>query len=89
MASSGNCHVTISQPRDASPRHLESAVSWVRALLRGRCRATARDGDGGRDDRLVREDARREAALSLLLGDGVSFTGREYQLIELLWRTDP
>jgi hypothetical protein len=37
----------------------------------------------------LRPRSLREAALSLSLGDGIPFTGRDYQLLERLWRTDP
>jgi hypothetical protein len=30
-----------------------------------------------------------EAAIALSVGDGVPFTARDYQLLELLWRIDP
>jgi hypothetical protein len=61
-------------------------------LFSPQCReTTARDEDRGdaRNARLPREDALREAAISLSLDEGLSFAGREYQLIELLWRTEP
>jgi hypothetical protein len=86
--------LTNSQGSGARPKELEVALSWVRALfpLRGR---PARQPDpspqdaAARDTRLSRADALREAALSLSLGDGIPFTGRDYQLLEQLWRTDP
>ncbi len=54
-----------------------------------RCRRAQRPDLAPHDARLAREDALREAAISLSLGDGVPITGREYRLLEQLWRTDP
>jgi hypothetical protein len=68
----------------------------VRALFSMRGRRTSpqpdrppRGLDHAGDPGLARQDALSEAATSLSLGDGVPFTGREYQLFELLWRTEP
>lgn len=90
------CHrLTNSQVSGSPPKRLESALSWVRALFPLRCQPAQqldpllRDTDCARDASLSREDALREAAISLSLGDGALFTGREYQLIEQLWRIDP
>ena len=86
--------LTNSQGSGARPKELDAAFSWVSALFSLR-RRSARQPDPSpqdaeaRDTRLAREDALREAALSLSLGDGIPFTGRDYQLLERLWRTDP
>jgi hypothetical protein len=63
---------------------VDKALAWARALFAVRCRA---QGDP-RDTALARADALREAAISLSLGDGVPLSGREYRLIEPLWRID-
>jgi hypothetical protein len=79
----------------AWPKELEAALSWVRALFPLRCQPPRQPGpslqaaEEARDSHLSREDELREAALSLSLGDGIPFTGRDYQLLEQLWRTDP
>lgn len=90
------CHrPTNSQASSSPPRALEGALSWVRALFSLRRQPTRQpdpsphDAEDARDAPLVREDALREAVASLSHGDGVPFTVREYQLLELLWRTDP
>jgi hypothetical protein len=69
---------------DAETGTVEKAVAWVRELFSVRCRAQ-RDP---RDTALSRADTLREAAILLSLGDGVPLTGREYWLIEELWRID-
>lgn len=63
---------------------VEKALAWVGALFSVRCRVR-RDP---RDAALARADALREAAISLSNGDGVPLTGRDYRLIEQLWRID-
>jgi hypothetical protein len=84
-----------SQASGPRARALESALSWVRALFSLRCPPTrqpdpsAPDVEDARDAPLMREDALREAVMSLSHGDGVPLTVREYQLLELLWRIDP
>jgi hypothetical protein len=86
--------VTNSQGSGARPKELEAALSWVRALFPPRGRPARKplpsphDAEA-RDSHLSRADALREAALSLSLGDGIPLTGRDYQLLEQLWRTDP
>jgi hypothetical protein len=85
--------LTNSQESRAWPKELEAALSWVRALSPLRCQPPQQTGpspqETARDSRLSRAEALREAALSLSLGDGLPFTGRDYQLLEQLWRTDP
>jgi hypothetical protein len=94
MASAARRKVTNSQVSGFASTQFRSAFSWARALFSlqcesgKKCRPTPSDSEA-RDTRLAREDALREAALALSLGDGVPLTGREYQLIERLWRTDP
>ena len=41
------------------------------------------------DPGLSREDQLYEAAIALSLGDGIPFTARDYQLLELLCRIAP
>jgi hypothetical protein len=85
--------LTNSQGSGARPKELEAALSWARALFSLRPRSARQPAPSpqdaeARDTRLAREDALREAALSLSLGDGIPFTGRDYQLLERLWRTE-
>jgi hypothetical protein len=76
------CH-TLTNSQASRVPHDGGVGSWVRALLHLRCRAIP----SPRDVALAREDALREAAISLALGDGL--TAREYQLLEQLRRIDP
>jgi hypothetical protein len=79
-----NCQA--SESRQKRP----GALFWAQSLVRLRGWRGRGRHDPPRDDaRLVRENVVREAAISLSLGDGIPFTGREYQLLEQLWRTDP
>jgi hypothetical protein len=79
------CHrMTNFHSPDGETGAADKAFAWVRALFAVRCRA---QGDT-RYTALARADTLREAAISLSLGDGVPLTGREYQLIEQLWRID-
>jgi hypothetical protein len=71
--------LTNSQPSRVA-QDCGNARSWVRALLCLRCRAVSSPQDAA----LVREDALREAAISLSLGDGIPLTGRDYRLLEHL-----
>ncbi len=64
---------------------VDKAVAWVGALFGVRCRA---QGDLHAIPLSRCGDALREAAISLSLGDGVPLTGREYRLIEQLWRIE-
>jgi hypothetical protein len=87
--------LTNSQGSGAWPKGLDAALSRIRALFPLRCHPgrqidlSPQGAEQAGDTRLAREDALREAALSLSLGDGIPFTGRDYQLLEQLWRTDP
>jgi len=93
MARTARHRATNSQA--SPPRALEGALSWVRALFSPHCPPTRQpdpsphDAGDARDAPLMREDALREAVMSLSHCDGVPFTVREYQLLELLWRTGP
>jgi hypothetical protein len=94
MASAAHRKLTNSQVSGFPSTQFQSALSCARALFSlqcepgKKCRPMPSDAEA-RDTRLARDDALREAALALSLGGGVSLTGREYQLIERLWRTDP
>ena len=95
MASAARRKLTNSQVSGFASTQFESAFSWARALFSLQCQPVKRsdpmqrDEEAPRDGRLAREDALREAAISLSIGDGVPLTAREYQLIERVWRTDP
>jgi hypothetical protein len=82
MARNARHRLTYFHPRGEGARTVQKAPAWVRALSSVQCQ-TQRDP---RDAALARADALREAALSLSLGDGVPFSGREYRLLEQLWR---
>jgi hypothetical protein len=94
MARAACLRVINSQGSEFRQGRGQGALSWVRALFSPACQATRqpellqRDEEEARDARLTRADALREAALSLSLGDGIALTGRDYQLLEQLWRTD-
>jgi hypothetical protein len=85
----------LTNSQESWPKELDAALCWMRALFPLRCQPprqpspSAPEAEGARDSRLSRADALREAALSLSLGDGIPLTGRDYQLLEQLWRTDP
>jgi hypothetical protein len=79
------CYTLINSQASRTLQDPGDATSWVRALVRLRCRAIPSPSDMA----LAREDALREAAISLSLGDGLPFTGHEYQLPEQLRRIDP
>lgn len=86
--------LTNSQGSGARPKELAAVLSWVRVLFPLPSRPVRQPDPSpqdaeARDTRLSRADALREAALSLSLGDGIPFTGRDHQLLEQLWRTDP
>jgi hypothetical protein len=95
VARSACQRLTNSQGPGAWSKGLEGTLTWLRALFPLRCRPASqsdpspRGAEEARDTRLSRKDALREAALSLSLGDGIPFTGRDYLLLEQLWRTDP
>jgi hypothetical protein len=94
MVHAAGCRMTNSEAPVAQAGDGPSAPLRVLVPMRARrasappdrptCRPRPADDAG-----LARRDALSEAARALSLGDGVPFTGREYQLLELLWRTEP
>ena len=95
MAHAACYSLTNSQVSGSPQKGLKGPLSRLRALFPLRCQLAQqldplqRDPDDAREPGLSREDALREAAVSLSLGAGVALIGREYHLIERLWRTDP
>ena len=74
------CQTLINSQVSRTLQEPDEASFWVRTLFRLRCRASLSPQDAA----LAREDALREAAISLSLGDGLPLTGREYRLLEQL-----
>jgi hypothetical protein len=95
MARAACCSLTNSQGSGSPPEGRESALSRLRGPFPSRGQPAqqldpSQRGPGdARELSLARANAFREAAISLSLGGGVLFTGREYQLLERLWRIDP
>jgi hypothetical protein len=82
--------LTNYQASEARLKARTRPLFWARSLLRLRRRRHRESWETpGRDARPTREDVLREAAISLSLDIGIPFTGREYQLLEQLWRIDP